>query len=62
MQLDGLFETLIGGPGNHSREPPVHAAGRGRVPSGHGSIPFNHHHGAPCTNGRHYRHWSGTQG
>ena len=30
LQLDGLFETLIGGPGNHSREPPVHAPGRGK--------------------------------
>src|ERR1035441_10072444 len=25
LQLDGLFETLIGDPGNHSREPPVRA-------------------------------------
>ena len=33
--------------GNHSREPPVHAPDGGRVPSGHGSIPFDHH-GAPC--------------
>ena len=28
-QLDGLFETLIGDPGERSREPPVHAPGRG---------------------------------
>ena len=32
MQLDGLFETLIGDPGNHSREPLVHAPGRGSGP------------------------------
>ena len=30
----------------------------GRVPSGHGSIPFDHQ-GPPCADGR---HWSGTQG
>ena len=33
----------------------------GRVPSGHGSIPFDYQ-GPPCADGRHYRHWSGTQG
>jgi hypothetical protein len=46
LQLDGLFETLIGGPvttaGNHRCMLPD-----GGVPSGHGSIPFDH--GAPCT-------------
>jgi hypothetical protein len=46
LQLDGLFETLIGDPGNHSREPPVHLPDGGRVPSGPGSIPFDHQ-GAP---------------
>ena len=42
VQLDGLFETLNGGPvttaGNHRCMLP----GGGRVPSGHGSIPFDH--------------------
>ena len=38
LQLGGLFETLIGGWVNHSREPPVHAPGRGRVPKGHASV------------------------
>jgi hypothetical protein len=33
----------------------------GRVPSGPGSIPFDYQ-GAPCADGRHHRHWSGTQG
>ena len=31
----------------------------GRAPSGHGSIPFDHQ-GAPCADGRHHRHLSGT--
>ena len=33
----------------------------GRVPRGRGSIPFDHE-GAPCTDGRYHRHWSGTAG
>ena len=33
----------------------------GRVPSGHGSIPFDHW-GAPCAGGRHHRHWSCMEG
>ncbi len=33
----------------------------GRVPRGHGRILFDHE-GATCADGRHYRHWSGTQG
>jgi hypothetical protein len=55
LQLDGLFETLIGGPvttaGNHRCMLPD----GGWVPSGHGSIPFDHQ-GAPCADGRHHRH------
>ena len=50
LQLDGLFETLIGNPvttaGNHRCMLPD----GGRVPSGHGSIPFDHQ-GAPCADG-----------
>jgi hypothetical protein len=50
LQLDGLFETLIG---------PVTVAGNhrcilpygGRVPRGRGSIPFDYE-GAPCADGR----------
>ena len=46
LQLDSLFETLIGDPvttaGNHRCMRPD----GGRVPSGHGSIPFDHQ-GAP---------------
>ena len=42
LQLDGLFETLIGDPvttaGNHRCMLPD----GGRVPRGHGSIPFDH--------------------
>ena len=34
-------------PGNRSREPPVHAPGRGKGAQRHGSIPFDHP-GAPC--------------
>ena len=34
LQLDGLFKTLIGDPGNHSREPPVHAPSRGKGAQG----------------------------
>ena len=55
LQLDGLFETLIGNPvttaGNHRCMLPD----GGRVPKGHGSIPFGHQ-GAPCADGRHHRH------
>jgi AcrR family transcriptional regulator len=54
---DGAAE-LERGPGNHSREPPVHAPVQGRVPSGHGSIIFDHE-GAPCINSRHHRHCRG---
>jgi hypothetical protein len=47
LQLAGLFETLIGNPvttaGNHRCMLPD----GGRVPSGQGSIPFDHQ-GAPC--------------
>ena len=32
----------------------------GGAPRGYGSIPFDHQ-GAPCANGRHHRHWSGTE-
>jgi hypothetical protein len=60
-QVDGLFETLIGDPvttaGNHRCMLPD----GGRVPSGHGRIPFDHE-GAPCADGGHHRHWSSTQG
>jgi hypothetical protein len=55
LQLDGIFETLIGDSattaGNHRCMLPD---GR-RVPRGHGSIPFDHHP-APCADGRHHRH------
>jgi hypothetical protein len=55
LQLGGIFETLIGDPvttaGNHRCMLPD----GGRVPSGHGRIPFDHQ-GAPCADGRHYRH------
>ena len=61
VQLGGLVETLIGDPvttaGNHRCMLPD----GGRAPSGHGSIPFDHQ-GAPCADGRHHRHWSGTEG
>jgi len=55
LQLGGFFGTLIGGPvttaGNHRCMLPD----GGRVPKGHGSIPFGHQ-GAPCADGRHHRH------
>ncbi len=55
VQLDGIFETLIGGPvttaGNHRCVLPD----GGRVPRGNGRIPFDHE-GAPCAGGRRHRH------
>jgi hypothetical protein len=60
VQLDGLFETLIGDSvtiaGNHR----CILQGVEKVPSGPGSILIDHRD-APCATDRHYRHWSGTQ-
>jgi hypothetical protein len=39
----------------------VHAPGRGKGAQGEWQHPFDHHQGAPRADGRHYRHWSGTQ-